>query len=62
VDEKPLLFHSGFRRDAAVTQQAVETVLDSFSDLAYICFSHIEGDECGALKEHLEAAPKVGMG
>jgi flavorubredoxin len=59
VDEKPLLFHSGFRRDAAVTQQAVETVLDSFSDLAYICFSHIEGDECGALKEHLEAAPKA---
>ncbi len=56
VDSEPLLFHTGLRRMAPLTIQAIEAVMP-VSSLRYIGFSHVEADECGALNELLAAAP-----
>ena len=55
-DDEPLLFHTGPRGIAALTQEAVATVLD-LEDLRFIGFSHFECDECGSLPEFLRVAP-----
>ncbi|HYD94969.1 MAG TPA: FprA family A-type flavoprotein [Noviherbaspirillum sp.] len=58
ADDKPMLYHTGPRRLYADVSAAVERVLP-LSSLAYIGFSHVESDECGALNEFLAAAPRA---
>ncbi len=54
--EKPLLFHTGSKGLFPQTLEAVKQVIDP-SSLAYISWSHLESDECGAVNEFLSAAP-----
>jgi flavorubredoxin len=56
VDDEPLLFHTGPRRMFPLVREAIATVLPP-ERLRYIAFSHVEGDECGSLREWLDAAP-----
>jgi flavorubredoxin len=56
--DEPLLFHSGPRRLFPLVREAVATVLPPES-LRYVGFSHVEGDESGALAEWLELAPRA---
>ena len=56
VDEAPLLFHTGLRRQFAAVRDAVARVLP-VDRLRYVGFSHFEADECGALNEWLAVAP-----
>jgi flavorubredoxin len=57
-DEKPLLFHTGAKALFPETLEAVKKVVDPAS-LAYVSWSHLESDECGALNEFLGVAPKA---
>ena len=59
VDDDPLLFHTGPRRVFPLVKQAVEHVLGDVAKLRYVGFSHFESDECGALNEWLELAPRA---
>jgi flavorubredoxin len=59
VDDEPLLFHTGLRRSFASTRQAVRHVLGDVARLRHVAFSHVEADECGALNEWLDAAPRA---
>lgn len=56
--DEPLLFHTGPRRLFPLVREAVAKVLPPES-LRYIGFSHVEADECGALAEWLELAPRA---
>ncbi|BAU49400.1 beta-lactamase [Sulfurifustis variabilis] len=56
VDDKPLLFHTGPRRMFPLVREAIAAILPP-ERLAYIGFSHVEADECGALNDLLAAAP-----
>jgi flavorubredoxin len=56
--DQPLLFHTGPRRLFPLVREAVQAVLRPES-LAYIGFSHVEGDECGSLAEWLALAPQA---
>jgi flavorubredoxin len=58
VDQSPLLYHTGPRKMFPLVQEAVASVLPVDS-LRYICFSHFEADECGALNDFLAAAPEA---
>lgn len=58
VDEAPLLVHTGPRAMYQIVSQAIETVMP-LQKLRYICFCHVEADECGSLNEFLEAAPQA---
>lgn len=58
VDDEPLLFHTGPRRLFALTLEAVASVLP-VDRLRWIAFSHVEADECGALNEWLQVAPRA---
>lgn len=58
VDEDSLLFHTGPRKLFPMTLAAVKRVLAP-SSLRWISFSHYEADECGALNEWLEVAPRA---
>jgi len=55
-DEKPLLFHAGYRNMFPAVYEAVKTLIDP-ATLGYVSFSHFESDECGALNHWLERAP-----
>jgi flavorubredoxin len=57
-DEEPLLIHTGFRKMFSVTRDAVSRVIDP-ATLRWIGFSHFEPDECGALNQWLEVAPRA---
>jgi flavorubredoxin len=54
--DEPLLFHTGPRKLFPLVRDAVRSVLPPES-LRYIGFSHVEGDESGALLEWLALAP-----
>jgi flavorubredoxin len=56
VDEEPLLFHTGHRSMFRSVCEAIERVLP-IERLRWICFGHVESDECGAMNEFLTAAP-----
>jgi flavorubredoxin len=56
VDDRPMLYHTGPRKLYPAVSAAIDRVLPVAS-LAYIGFSHVEADECGALNEFLAAAP-----
>ena len=58
ASDEPLLFHTGPRRVFPLVREAVSAVLPPES-LRYVGFSHVEGDECGALAEWLELAPRA---
>jgi len=56
VDDAPLLFHTGLRRQFPLVRDAVARVLP-VDRLRYVSFSHFEADECGSLNDWLAAAP-----
>jgi len=58
VDEAPLLFHAGPRKLFPLVSEAVERVTP-VELLRYIGVSHFEADECGALNDWLESAPRA---
>jgi flavorubredoxin len=57
-DDEPFLMHTGFKRMFPTTLEAVASILAP-SDLRWIGFSHFESDECGALNQWLDAAPRA---
>ena len=57
VDDEPLLFHLGMRALFPLVKDAVESVLP-LDRLRWLSFGHVEADECGAMNQWLEAAPK----
>lgn len=57
-DDQSLLFHTGPRKLFPLVREAVETVM-SVAELHYLGLSHFEADECGALGEFLQAAPRA---
>jgi flavorubredoxin len=59
VDDEPLLFHTGPHRLFPLVKQAVAHVLGDVTKLRWVGFSHVEADECGALNEWLEVAPRA---
>lgn len=56
-DEMPLLFHAGLRRMFTEVHEAVSRLIDP-ARIRYVSFSHFESDECGALNQWLEIAPR----
>ena len=58
VDDAPLLFHTGLRGLFPAVREAIASVLP-VAALRYIAFCHVEADECGALNEFLEVAPRA---
>jgi flavorubredoxin len=56
VDARPLLFHTGPRKLFAQVSAQIAKVMP-LEKLHYIAFSHIEADECGALRDFLAVAP-----
>jgi len=58
VDDTPLLFHTGLRKQFPLVREAVESIMP-VGKLGYIGFSHVEADECGSLNEWLAAAPEA---
>ena len=57
-DDEPLLFHTGLRGLFPLVLEAVEHLMP-VTRLRHLAFSHFEADECGALAEFLEAAPRA---
>lgn len=57
-DEEPLLFHAGFKRMFPALREAVATLIDP-AKLRHIAWSHFESDECGALNDWLQLAPRA---
>lgn len=55
---EPLLFHTGPRKLFPYVREAVRSVLPPES-LRYVALSHVEGDECGSLREWLALAPSA---
>lgn len=58
IDDEPLLYHTGMRKMFPEVREALSKLLDP-KTIRYICWSHFEVDECGALNEWLEAAPSA---
>lgn len=57
-DERPLLFHTGLRKQFPLVSEAIATVLP-LESLRYVAFSHVEADECGSLNDFLRVAPEA---
>lgn len=57
-DEEPFLMHTALRKMFPVTMEAVSRLIDPAS-LRWIGFSHFESDECGALNQWLQVAPRA---
>jgi flavorubredoxin len=57
-DDQPLLFHTGAKRLYDDTLAAVSRLIDP-ADLRYVSWSHLEGDECGALNNFLAEVPNL---
>jgi glyoxylase-like metal-dependent hydrolase (beta-lactamase superfamily II) len=57
-DAEPFLMHTGFRKAFPVTLAAVARLIDP-ATLRWLGFSHFEPDECGALNQFLQAAPRA---
>lgn len=58
VDDEPLLFHAGMRSIFPLVSEAVASVMP-VEKLKWVSFSHVEGDESGALEQWLAAAPNA---
>ncbi len=57
-DDEPLLYHAGLKQMFPILHEAVKTLIDPRL-LRWIGFSHFEVDECGALNEWLQVAPRA---
>ncbi len=57
-DDEPLLYHTGLRGTFPEVREAVARVVDPAS-IRWIGFSHFESDECGALNQWLDSAPRA---
>ncbi len=57
-DEQPLLYHTGNRSMFPQTLEAIRQVIDP-ATLRYISWSHLEADECGAVNDVLNVAPRA---
>jgi flavorubredoxin len=57
-DEEPLLFHTGMKHMFPLVREGVARVIDP-ATIRWISFSHYEADECGALNEWLQLAPRA---
>jgi len=57
-DEEPLLFHTGLRGMFPALREAVGKLIEP-ATLRYIAWSHFESDECGALNDWLQLAPRA---
>ncbi|MFN2513728.1 MAG: MBL fold metallo-hydrolase [Pyrinomonadaceae bacterium] len=57
-DDEPLLFHTGMRGLFPSVREEVARVIEP-SRIRWIGFSHFESDECGALNDWLEVAPRA---
>jgi flavorubredoxin len=57
-DDEPLLFHAGLRNMFPLLRDAVATLIDP-TKLRYVAWSHFESDECGALNDWLQTAPRA---
>jgi flavorubredoxin len=57
-DDEPMLFHTGMRGMFPELREALATVIDP-RKLRWISFSHFESDECGALNDWLNVAPRA---
>lgn len=57
-DDEPLLFHTGLKGMFPVLQEAVARLIDP-TGLRHIAWSHFESDECGALNDWLQLAPRA---
>jgi flavorubredoxin len=58
VDDAPLLFHTGPRQLFPLVREAIGHVMP-VERLRYVGLSHFEADECGAMNEWLQAAPRA---
>jgi flavorubredoxin len=58
VADEPLLFHTGPKGMFPLVSAAIAEIIP-LDSLRWITFSHVESDECGAMNEFLEAAPKA---
>jgi hypothetical protein len=56
-DDQPILFYTGFRAMFSLMREAVAALIDP-AQLRWVGFSHVEADECGALNEWLDLAPR----
>jgi flavorubredoxin len=57
-DEQPVLYHTGTRSMFPLVHEALRSLIDP-AQLRWISFSHFEVDECGALNEWLQVAPRA---
>src|SRR5882762_9194711 len=57
-DDEPFMMHTGFKKMFPITLEGVAKIIDP-AKLRWIGFSHFELDECGALNEWLEVAPRA---
>ncbi len=57
-DDEPMLYHTGTRMMFPDLKEAVARLID-LKKIRWIGFSHFEVDECGALNEWLQVAPKA---
>jgi len=57
-DEEPLLFHAGLRGMFSALREAVASLIDP-ATLRHVAWSHFESDECGALNDWLQLAPRA---
>lgn len=57
-DDQPLLFHTGAKRIYDDTLNAISRLIDP-KHLRYVSWSHLEGDECGALNNFLGEVPQL---
>ena len=56
--ETPLLFHCGMRGLFPLVSAAVAKIVP-LETLRWISFGHVEADECGAMNQWLQAAPRA---
>lgn len=57
-DEEPLMFHAGLRGMFPALREAVASLIDP-ATLRHVAWSHFESDECGALNDWLQLAPRA---
>lgn len=57
-DDETMLYHAGLRQAFPMLLEAVSKIITP-SSIRWIGFSHYEVDECGALNEWLQVAPKA---
>jgi flavorubredoxin len=58
TDDEPFIMHTGLRQMFSATLDGVKSIIDP-ATVRWIGFSHFESDECGALNDWLEVAPRA---